>query len=179
MVPRLLHFSDDPGIQRFVPRATVARRPAGMEWLNGPLVWAIDEDHQYMYLFPRECPRILVWPVATTSDEDRERWLQRSSAKVVAHVEWDWLERIRTGVLYRYEFPVESFEDLGDAGMWVSRDAVAPTARERLEGLFSGLAAVGVELRVVHSLVPLAALWDQTTTHVSGIRLRNALGWPP
>ena len=178
MVHRFLHFSDDPGIQRFVPRATFAKRPAGMEWLNGPLVWAIEEAHEFMYLFPRGCPRILVWPVATTSDEDRERWLQHSSAKVVAHVEWSWIERIQSGVLYRYELPGAGFQDLGDAGMWVSREAVAPTARERLDGLFSDLAAAGVELRVVHSLVPLAGLWDQTTMHVSGIRLRNARGWP-
>ena len=57
---RLYHFSDDPSITRFVPRPVLvpATRPPGSDWLNGPLVWAIDEWHQPMYLFPRDCPRI-------------------------------------------------------------------------------------------------------------------------
>jgi NADPH:quinone reductase-like Zn-dependent oxidoreductase len=42
---RLFHFSDDAGIECFVPRpvAVPSQRAAGMDWLNGPLVWAIDE----------------------------------------------------------------------------------------------------------------------------------------
>jgi hypothetical protein len=44
-----------------------------MDWLNGPLVWAIDAWHQPMYLFPRDCPRILYWPLATTNAADRIR----------------------------------------------------------------------------------------------------------
>jgi hypothetical protein len=53
---RLFHFSDDPEIVRFVPRPirTLVERPAGLKWLNGPLVWAIDEPHEPMYLFPRD-----------------------------------------------------------------------------------------------------------------------------
>ncbi|HMG50328.1 MAG TPA: hypothetical protein VK597_07005, partial [Inquilinus sp.] len=61
---RLFHFSDDPAIERFEPRPVrvPSARPAGREWLNGPLVWAIDDAHQMLYLFPRDCPRILAWP---------------------------------------------------------------------------------------------------------------------
>lgn len=59
---RLFHFSEEPDIGHFEPRPvrTPAARRAGQEWLNGPLVWAIDEDHQRLYLFPRECPRIVL-----------------------------------------------------------------------------------------------------------------------
>lgn len=131
-----------------------------------------------MYLFPRECPRILVWPVEGTSAPDRERWFGRSASKVIAHIEWAWLERIREARLYRYEFPAARFESLDDAGMWVSRATVAPLACEQLTDLPGELVKAGVELRVMESLAPLASLWQETTMHVSGIRLRNARGWP-
>ena len=70
--PRLFHFSDDPGIERFEPRPVLvpSERPAGQEWLNGPLVWAITEERQAAYLFPRDCPRILLWPRPDTTAED-------------------------------------------------------------------------------------------------------------
>lgn len=178
MVPRLFHFSEEPGIEHFVPRATVATRPVGREWLNGPLVWAIEESHQHMYLFPRECPRILVWPVSSTSAKDRDRWFGRSSAKVIAHVEEDWQERIGAATLYRYEFAALRFEDIADAGMWVSRSEVVPVGCERLDDLPRSLSAAGVEMRSLPSLAPLVGLWEETTMHVSGIRLRNARDWP-
>lgn len=57
----LYHFSDDPGITRFVPRALKKQRPSEQEWLNGPLVWAISEAFAFLYLFPRDCPRIVTW----------------------------------------------------------------------------------------------------------------------
>lgn len=74
---RLFHFSEDPGIKCFEPRPVLVpvERPAGMEWLNGNLVWAIAESHEKMYLFPRECTRIVMWATPHTSDEDAERWL--------------------------------------------------------------------------------------------------------
>src|SRR4051812_38036980 len=131
---RLFHFSDNPNIAEFVPRPALipAPRAVGMEWLNGPLVWAIDEPHQPMYLFPRDCPRILVWPTATTSADDRAAWVRSTTARMAAYVEVTWLDRLRTAVVHRYEFGDAGFEDLGDAGMWVSRNAVSPIANERV-----------------------------------------------
>jgi hypothetical protein len=173
---RLFHFSEDPAIARFDPRPVRAPsvRPPGREWLNGPLVWAIDEPHQAMYLFPRDCPRILLWPLATTSAEDRTAWL--GEADRAAYVEARWLAALNAARLYRYELPVKSFESLDDAGMWVAREAVTPLAMEKLSDLPGALAACGVDLRVVESLTPLRGVWE-TTLHASGIRLRNAAGW--
>lgn len=59
---RLFHFSDDAAIGTFTPRSVLvpSQRAPGMEWLNGPLVWAIEEPLDFMYLFPRDCPRILM-----------------------------------------------------------------------------------------------------------------------
>lgn len=172
---RLFHFSDDPHIARFAPRAVrvPAKRPAGREWLNGPLVWAIDETHQAMYLFPRDCPRILIWPTARTTEADRERWFAASRYGRIAFIERCWLEQIATQSVYRYELPRESFEDLDDAGMWVSRHAVDPIRVDEVSALPRELNALGVELRAVEKLLALQDVFE-SSLHASGIRLRNA-----
>ncbi|RFB92617.1 hypothetical protein B5K11_15245 [Rhizobium leguminosarum bv. trifolii] len=173
---RLFHFSDDPDIAVFEPRPVrmPSIRPAGQEWLNGPLVWAIDGDHDFMYLFPRDCPRILIWATPDTSEAERRRWL--GDWRAVAFVERHWLERLEAETIHRYEMPAEEFEDLDDAGMRVSRRRVNPTERIAMSRLDREFATRRVELRVVDSLRPLKSLWN-TGMHVSGIRLRNAKDW--
>jgi hypothetical protein len=175
---RLFHFSDDAniGIFKLRPARISTERPTGREWLNEPLVWAIDELHQPMYLFPRDCPRVLYWPTSTTTPEDYRRlWGERSCA-VVAHIEWSWLDRLRTAILHRYEFLEADFMNLHDAGMWVSRTPITLIKVETLRDLPAELRGQGVEVRVMESLVPLKELW-KTSFHVSGIRLRNARDW--
>lgn len=175
-VSRLFHFSDDDDIKRFVPRAVrvPSAREAGREWLNGPLVWAIAESHDFLYLFPRDCPRILAWARSETTVADRRRWL--GGAGVVAFIERDWLDRLGAAEFWRYELAPDGFEDLADAGMWVSRNPAAIVGKARLTDLLAMLAARGVRLEVMETLVPLRGLWD-TSLAVSGIRLRNARGW--
>jgi hypothetical protein len=130
-----------------------------------------------MYLFPRECPRILLWPLPTSTPEDVEHWFGRSHARVIAHVEYGWLDQIRSTTLYRYEMPPDTFEDLHDAGMWVSRLRVVPSSVEPVSDLLDALEKSAVELRVLPRLTPLAGLWKTTTLHWSAIRMRNALNW--
>jgi hypothetical protein len=175
---RLFHFSDDPAIARFDPRPVrvPVERPAGQDWLNGPLVWAIDEWHSFLYLFPRECPRILLWPTATTTAADRERWLAGISGQAIAYIERAWAERLGTASIHRYELPAQTFEDVRDIGMWVSRSGVAPIRADHLSDLPARLAEQNVELRIVDRLTPLNDAWT-STVHASGIRLRNALDW--
>ena len=175
---RLFHFSDDDAIAVFRPRpvSVPAKRAEGMDWLNGPLVWAIDEWHQPMYLFPRDCPRILIWPTEHTSPQDLARHFGDSKSRIIAYVEDCWLSRLRAHTLYRYELPEETFQSLQDAGMWVSRHTVRPRSRTRVEDLVQALDQHDVELRPIASLVSLGYLWT-TTLHASGIRLRNSAGW--
>jgi hypothetical protein len=180
--PRLFHFSEDPSIEVFTPRpATVpAQRKGGRDWLNGPLVWAIEARRQAMYMFPRDCPRILLWLTLETTPEDLDLWWGNRACTAITHIEWAWFERLKTTPIHRYELPAEPFEDLNDAGMWVSRAPVAPLAMETLPDLPAALSAEGVELRLMESLVPLRGVWE-TSLHASGVRLRNAQGWgtPP
>lgn len=171
-MPRLFHFSEDPGIEVFAPRLVAARPEVAV-----PAVWAIEASHQHMYLFPRDCPRALLWPVEGTTEEDRERWLGRSGARVVACIEYAWLPRILATTLYRYELPPDTFESLQDAGMWVSRETVTPARVEAIPDLVAALDDAGVELRLMDRLTPLQGVWEETTMHWSGIRLRNARGW--
>jgi hypothetical protein len=175
---RLFHFSEDPGITVFAPRAvrTPVDRAAGREWLNGPLVWAIDEAHDILYLFPRECPRILIWPTAGTSPQDRGRWFGDGRRRAIAFIEERWAARLRAAVVHRYELPAAAFEALGDVGMWVSRSAVRPLGVQALRSLPHALEARNVELRLLPSLTPLRDIWS-TSLHASGVRLRNAEGW--
>ncbi len=175
---QLFHFSEDSAIEMFAPRpvAVPARRAPGREWLNGPLVWAIDDWHQPMYLFPRDCPRILIWPTASTETAEKARWWGASAARMIAFIEWRWMERMRQAAICRYELPPGAFETLDDAGMWVARTAIQPMQRVIIADLPLALALQNVELRPVEDLAPLRELWS-TSLHASGIRLRNAAGW--
>ncbi|MGU3359251.1 DUF6886 family protein [Methylobacterium sp. M6A4_1b] len=186
MIPRdahapeapLFHFSEDPEIRVFVPRPVrvgIARGPE-RAWLNGPLVWAIDAAHSPLYLFPRDCPRIVIWPNAGTTPEDRGTWFGDVSARTVAYVEEAWADRVTSRTIERYRMPAATFAPTGDPGAWVSRQTVVPDGRETIPNLPGALAAEGVELRFVPRLAPLAGVW-RSTLHASGIRLRNAQDW--
>lgn len=176
--PQLFHFSEDPEIRVFIPRAVRVGIERGPEraWLNGPLVWAIDAAHSLLYLFPRDCPRIVIWPTATTTPEDRQAWFGDVAGRAVAYVEEAWAERIASGTIQRYRMPFESFEPAGDPGTWVSRRTVVPDGRETLGDLPAALAAEGVTLRILPRLTPLAPIW-RSSLHASGLRLRNAQDW--
>jgi hypothetical protein len=173
---RLFHFSEENNIDVFMPRPVkvASSRAPGQEWLNGPLVWAIDDWHQPMYLFPRDCPRVFVWPTASTTPEYLTAYKKMTSCRMVAHIELSWLDRLSQTTIYRYELSPDGFEDLGDAGAWVSRAPSMPLNVERIDNIEKALEKAGVELRVLPSLKTLAPLWD-TSLHVSSIWLRDAL----
>ncbi len=176
---RLFHFSEESGIARFEPRPVrvPSERAAGMEWLNGPLVWAIDEVRQPLYLFPRDCPRILLWPGPDTRAADRALWLGDTTARVVAFIETPWVETHARACIHRYELPTATFEDLQDAGMWASRRTVEPVGVTTFIDLPAELVAQGAELRVVESLWPLVAAHG-SSLGFNGLRLRHAGNLP-
>lgn len=151
-----------------------SRRPRGMEWLNGPLVWAIDATFAPLYLLPRDCPRIVMWRKPKSTEEDVERFLD-PAARMTVYVEKGWLERIRTAKLIRYGLPSAPFIDLEDAGMHVARTRVIPIGQAELFDLPRLLGVEGACLRPLDDLGPLRVAWT-SSLHVSGVRLRNAMG---
>ena len=62
----------------------------------------------------------------------------------------------------RYLTPADTFEDLDDVGMWVSRTAVVPLGLDRLDDLPARLDADRVELRTLSPLTLLTSLWRTT-----------------
>jgi hypothetical protein len=171
-MPRLFHFSESPDIQQFVPR-TPEHRP-GIE----PLVWAVDAARAWTYLFPRDCPRILLWPTPQTTAADLAGWFGGRADARIACIEWSWYERMRTVPLHRYEMQPTGFTPLPqDEWMWVSRSTEQPLAVEPVGDLVAALSVAGVELRLMPSLLPLYGAWE-SSIHFSGIRLGNAQGWP-
>ncbi len=150
MAPRLVyHFSEDPRIGRFVPHVPPTNPT------QSPAVWAIDAEHMSLYWFPRECPRVAVWP--RTDDERRAfRDAFHTTAPRVHATELGWLDRMRTTTIHRYTFDATDFEPWPEAsGQWVAARIVEPIEVERLGDLLDLHATAGIELRFVSSLWPL------------------------
>jgi hypothetical protein len=162
----LFHVSEDPGVERFEPRAS--------ELSSGPAVWAIDADRLRNYLLPRECPRVTYYAGKDTTAADVERFLGSSPAVIA--IEWKWFDRLRSSRLYCYHLPPETFECIDEcSGYFVSRVPVVPARVELVDDLVAGLRQRGVELRIVPNLWPLRDAVVTSSLRFSIIRMRNAL----
>jgi hypothetical protein len=160
-VSELWHFSEDPTLGHFEPR-------------DGK-VWAIDAAHQWLYWFPRDCPRACFWAVASTTDEDIDTWLDGDGTRRVAVIETVWLERLRSVELYAYRMPPEPFDVVEDDRFYIASTSVEAIERVEVRDLLARHAAEGIELRIAPSLYPLWNRVIETTLDFSGIRLRNAV----
>jgi hypothetical protein len=157
----LWHFSEDPTLERFDPHV--------------PGVWAIDSRHAPMFWFPRDCPRGCIWPVATTSPEDRETFFGQSEAERIHVMESDWLARMQSCSLFAYRLPTESFRPHDEVGgYWVSDQTVWASERVVVDDLPGRHARAGIELRITPSLWPFWRRVVASTVEYSGHRLRNA-----
>lgn len=168
----LWHVSEDPSLDRFRPHVP-ATNPAAP-----PLVWAVDTRHAPMFWFPRDCPRGCIWPVSSTTTEDRERFFGQSAAGRVHVVESGWLTRIRDCRLYAYRLPAETFRPDEVGGYWVSEEPVEAVERVALDDLVGRHARAGIELRITPSLWPFWRRAAASTVEFSGMRLRNSAPHP-
>jgi hypothetical protein len=164
----LLHFSEDPGIERFVPHVP-ATNPD-----HPPAVWAIDAAHAPLYWFPRDCPRVTVW----ADDQDQEATLHAvfaTSARRVHAAEAGWQARIRTTELFEYALPRATFHRWEAAhGQWISSAVVTPLAVRPVGDLIARHSAAGIELRLVADLWPLHDLVVDAGLPFSMVRMHNA-----
>jgi hypothetical protein len=160
-------LSEDPTIEVFHPHQSE------LHALDEPLVRAVDTHYQWLYWFPRDCPRACFEANGDTTDEDVERWLDGDRSRRVGVIESAWLDRFRSAHVYAYRLPPDTFEPWDK--FFVSRETVAPLELVELGDLLARHAERGNELRVAPALYPL---WDkviETTLDFSGIRLRNAV----
>jgi hypothetical protein len=164
----LFHFSEDPTSERFVPHVP-ATNPT-----QEPAVWAIDAEHAPLYWFPRDCPRVTVWP---RNDEERPEFeaVFATRASRLHIIETAWLDHMRRVVLYRYELPATTFRRWEEAsGQWVSTVDVVPDSVRPVGDLIAAHERAGIELRVVDSL---RSVRDQAVSDAwdfSIVRMANA-----
>lgn len=162
--PHLLHYSEDPGIERFAPHvpATNPDQP--------PMVWTVDDTHSPLFWFPRDCPRIAFW-AADGTPPDR---LGATTAARVHAIEAGWLERVRTCQLWEYRFAPAAFEPSPIAdGYWVSTSAHAPLSIEPVGDLLERHRERGIDLRVLPDLHDLRDAVVESGYRFSMCRLAN------
>ena len=171
----LFHVSEESGIERFEPRTPPTENPT----INSPVVWAVEKTHLANYLLPRECPRVAFRIASTSTEQERERFFGFSGSTNIVAIESRWFERAVTCILWLYEFSSEPFVCAdANAGYFVSSTAVVPVSSQRIDRPLIKLVASGVELRVVPSLVGLAAAVSSSSLAFSCIRMRNASAYP-
>jgi hypothetical protein len=167
-VGELYHFSEDPGIARFVPH--VPRTNPGQP----ARVYAIDAEHEALYWFPRDCPRVTVWADDVAQhDALRERFT--TSAWRLHAIESAWLARLRDVELYRYALDATAFVPWDEAdGQWISEEVVEPLRVEPCGDLLQRHAQASIELRVVPDLWPLRDAVVASGLPFSIVRMANA-----
>lgn len=168
----LWHFSEDPSLGRFVPRAPLADQGAP------ELVWAVDTRHAPTFWFPRDCPRGCIWAVSTTSDDDRERFFGQSGTDRVHVIEAGWLEQLQRCRLYAYRLPAGTFRPHEVGGYWVSDQPVEAIEQVVIDDLLGRHARARIELRIAPSIWPFWRRVVNSTVEFSGSRLRNAAPHP-
>ncbi len=169
---RLFHVSDQAGIKRFEPRMSPSANDFSKD---DQVVWAIAESLLHNYLFPRDCPRVTFYAGDQTTQEDRERLWQTSTAKHIVAIESCWVSKMLSETVYGYTLPGETFEKTDDvARYYISRKAVEPISMAVYDNLFLELSRRDVEVRILPSLWSLRDAVVNSTVNFSLIRMRNA-----
>jgi hypothetical protein len=168
-VGEVYHFSEDPDIARFVPHVprTNPHSPAR--------VYAIDGEHEPLYWFPRDCPRVTVWADDAAQQELLAARFTTSSRRLHA-IESSWLAGMREVELYRYAFDAAAFAPWEEAdGQWISEEVVEPLGVEPCGDPLQRHVEAGIELRVVGDLWPLRDAVVATGLPFSIVRMANAV----
>ncbi|MEO3886773.1 DUF6886 family protein [Nonomuraea sp. B5E05] len=166
----VLHFSEDPTIERFVPHVA----PTSVR--TEPYVWAVGHDRCPDYWFPRDCPRAMAWAGPRTTQEDLDRIVGSACGDRVHAVEYGWLRAIMDVRLYAYRLPADDFKPIGDPPhAVVATVPVVPLGPpEPVSDLFELHEEAGIQLRVMADLWPFWNEVTASTLEFSGIRMRNA-----
>lgn len=149
---KLYHFSEEGSIATFKPRVKDTRKDMP------PVVWAIDETHQFSFYFPRLCPRIVYTKSNHITETDDRKFFGTTSADIVVTVEANWLQRILNTTLFRYELPTQTFSLFDEiAGYYISPVQVEPVGMEPIKNGVERLLEANIELRITTDLNRLRA----------------------
>ncbi|MDJ0771158.1 MAG: hypothetical protein QNJ12_20385 [Ilumatobacter sp.] len=167
-VTTLYHYSEDGGLRRFAPHVPPTN-PG-----HPPQVWAIDEAHSPLYWFPRDCPRISVWAYDAEQQAILTDVFETEASRVCA-AEISWLDRVRSGHIYRYSFDAAGFRPWEEAdGQYIADDVRYPTSVDRYDDLLALHIAAGVELRFTPRLGVLMDRMLASRLPFSFVRIRDA-----
>jgi hypothetical protein len=151
----LLHFSEDPSIERFAPHvAATSLQPEAY-------VWTVDALNSPSYWFPRQCPRVCSW------DDEVPR---------VHAIEEEWLPTVQATTLFAYRFAADDFEPFGERPhAYVATHPVSPLGPPAEVGNLVGLHEEhGIELLVLAALEDHFVGVREAGLEFSGIRMGNA-----
>ncbi|CAH1198878.1 hypothetical protein PAECIP111893_01147 [Paenibacillus plantiphilus] len=168
---QLFHFSEESAIKVFVPRVKENRRDMP------PVVWAIDDRHEFTFYFPRECPRIVYTRTNDMTEEDNSKFFGLTNSDIIITVETDWYERMMNTTTYRYRMPADSFQ-LFDrtAGYYISTQTIVPEEVEPLNNLVDRLISLNIEVRFTPNLYPLRnAILSSSITDFGIHKFANAM----
>jgi hypothetical protein len=161
---QLFHFSSESNIEIFRPRVKHNRQDMP------PVVWAIDQEHEFTFYFPRNCPRIVVTRTDDMSVEDQAKFFGLSSSNIIITVETHWYNVINEATIYRYTLPGESFKLFDEtAGYYISEESIMPVEMKPLDNLIERLIDLNIEVRFTPSLHPLREAILQSTIQDFGI----------
>ena len=167
----LWHFSEDPSLDRFLPRA-LGRQPGGAAGVGGRYPACAD------VLVSTRLPARVIWPVASTTAADCERFFGQSAAARIHVMEAGWLKRLQDCRLYAYRLPTGPFRPHEVGGYWVADEPVDAIDRVVIDDLAGRHARAGIELRVTPSIWPFWRRVAESTVGFSGSRLSNSAAHP-
>lgn len=161
---QLFHFSHENDITTFRPKIKENR-------INmPPVVWAIDDEHQFTFFFPRNCPRIVYTKSKDISEKDYDRFFGTTSADIVISVESTSFNSIMKSTLYRYELPVDTFSLFDEtAGYYISYEEVKPIRMEAIDNGLERLMEMNIEVRFTPDLNTVRTELLQSTIQDFGI----------
>jgi len=167
---KLYHFSEESNIAIFQPRVKHNRQDMP------PVVWAIDQQHEFTFYFPRDCPRIVYTRSEGISDQDRQRFFGLTDANIVITIEVGWYKRINAATIYRYELPYESFKLFDEyAGYYISENPVTPIELTPFNNLIDKLMEQNIDIRFTPNIYKIRGELLNSTISDFGIhRFENA-----
>jgi hypothetical protein len=147
--PTLFCLSEDPKIEIFEPSFS----PGFARLVRQAVVIAFSYQSLSQYLFPPECPRVVMNQLPTSSPADLVRFLGPARAESVIAVEASWYKRIQQTTLYCYEVPKALFFPLeGADSIFISHQRVKPMTAKPIYDLLEELMKRNIEIRFLPRL---------------------------
>jgi len=164
----LLHVSEDPHIEKFIPRIPTRRKEMDQ---TTALVWALTEPSLPNWLTPRDCPRVGYRATGETTPEDLARFFSSASRHCVA-IEQSWHVRMMEATLYVYKLDSANFHPGG--GFYVSEQIETPLSVTKYDDLYAELFRRNVEVRILDNLWQLGEAVRKSSLTWSLCKMANA-----